>query len=102
MLFVALILLNLCGFAAGYLGGSLMRIDGRMCRALILEIGMQNAGLGTYLATTYFPDSKGAALCCAMYTFGCMFNGIILAQILRNFFSSDEETGDVEDKSHIR
>ncbi|MDO4586163.1 MAG: bile acid:sodium symporter family protein [Planctomycetia bacterium] len=89
ILFLALLFLNLGGYMAGYWGGFLMKIDSKMRRALVLEIGMQNAGLGTFLATQYFPKTPEAALCCAMYTFGCMFTGIILAQVCRNFFSND-------------
>ena len=44
------ILLNLLGYAAGFFGGGLLRIDAPMRRALTLEVGMQNAGLGTALA----------------------------------------------------
>lgn len=61
-----------------------------MRRALTLEIGMQNAGLGTMLATTYFGDYSEAAIVCAMYTFGCMFTGIILAQIFSRMPVEDE------------
>ncbi len=81
--FVAMMFLNLGGYAAGYFGGHAIGIDGGMRRALTLEVGMQNAGLGTFLARQYFPDEPNAALCCALYTFGCMFTGIILAQYFR-------------------
>ena len=50
---------------------------------------MQNAGLGVMLAQKYFPDKPEVALCCAMYTFGCMFTGILVAQGLR-FLSRNE------------
>ncbi|MBO7725150.1 MAG: bile acid:sodium symporter family protein [Thermoguttaceae bacterium] len=78
-----LIFLNLGGYSAGMLGGKLIRLDSRMCRALLLEIGMQNAGLGATIARNYFADKPGAALCCALYTFGCMFTGILVAQGFR-------------------
>lgn len=81
--FVAMLFLNLGGYTAGYFGGYAIGIDEGMRRALTLEVGMQNAGLGTFLARLYFPDEPNAALCCALYTFGCMFTGIILAQCFR-------------------
>ncbi|MDO5580366.1 MAG: bile acid:sodium symporter family protein [Planctomycetia bacterium] len=82
-LFFALLLLNILGYSAGWFGGWTVGMDARMRRALLLEVGMQNAGLGTFLARRYFPDDPECALCCAMYTFGCMFTGIIVARIFR-------------------
>lgn len=78
-----LLFLNLGGYTAGAAGGKLIGIDPRMRRALLLEIGMQNAGLGATIAKNYFEDKPGAALCCALYTFGCMFTGILVAQWFR-------------------
>ena len=76
-----LLLLNVIGYAAGYLGGCLLRLDRPMRRALTLEIGMQNAGLGSTLAVSLFAASagQGVALAPALYTFGCMLTGTILA-----------------------
>lgn len=85
----ALLLMNLGGYLSGWFGGWLIGCDNRMRRALTLEIGMQNAGLGTMLATKYGPE--GSALVCAMYTFGCMFTGIILAQLFRRMKTSETE-----------
>jgi BASS family bile acid:Na+ symporter len=80
-LLLALLTINLLGYAAGYAGGRLMRLPDPMRRALTLEIGMQNAGLGTVLALQLFPDSPAAAIPTAAYTFGCMLTGTILAQV---------------------
>ena len=56
-----------------------MRLPETMRRALTIEIGMQNAGLGTTLAMGLFADER-IALPAALYTFGCMFTGTILAR----------------------
>lgn len=77
----SLALLNLLGFTAGYLGGVLLRFPEGMRRALTLEVGMQNAGLGTVLALELFPDQPSAAIPPAIYTFGCMLTGTALAGI---------------------
>jgi BASS family bile acid:Na+ symporter len=53
-----------------------------MQRALMLEIGMQNAGLGASLAVSLFPSQPGVALPCGLYAFGCMLTGTMLAQWL--------------------
>ena len=49
VLLVALLTVNLLGYSAGYVGGGLLRLPDAMRRALTLEVGMQNAGLGTVL-----------------------------------------------------
>lgn len=76
-LLAALVGLNVLGYTAGWLGGLAMRLPSPMSRALVLEVGMQNAGLGVVLAQTYF--SPEAAIAPALYTFGCMLTGTILA-----------------------
>ena len=77
---LTLLALNVFGYAAGYAGGGAMRLDGAMRRALTLEVGMQNAGLGTVLVLNLFKDDAAAAIPTALYTFGCMLTGTILAQ----------------------
>ncbi|TVQ02894.1 MAG: bile acid:sodium symporter family protein [Planctomycetaceae bacterium] len=79
-LLLSLLLLNLLGYTAGWTGGRLMRLPDPMRRALTLEVGMQNAGLGTGLVLTLFPETPSAALPTAAYTFGCMLTGTLLAQ----------------------
>ena len=96
-LIVALLLVNLAGYAAGYGGGRLMRLPGTMRRALTLEIGMQNAGLGTTLAMGLFADER-IALPAALYTFGCMFTGTILARVWAEWSEHAEEPS--EDGEH--
>lgn len=95
VLILPLLLINIGGYFGGWLGGKILRIDYRMRRALMIEVGMQNAGLGAFLARNYFQDTPQTALCCALYTFGCMFTGIILVQIFRALTSpEDQPSGD--------
>lgn len=82
---VALLVINLAGYAAGYAGGRLMRLPRPMRRALTLEVGMQNAGLGTFLVLKVFDQQPAAAIPTALYTFGCMFTGTILARLWAEF-----------------
>jgi BASS family bile acid:Na+ symporter len=77
---VVLLMVNLLGYTAGYFGGRLLRLPNTMRRALTLEVGMQNAGLGTMLALGLFPESPATAIPTAAYTFGCMLTGTVLAQ----------------------
>ncbi len=79
-LVLALLLLNCLGYVCGYLGGWALRLPGSMRRALTLEVGMQNAGLGSILALVLFRD-PAVAVAPALYTFGCMLTGSILAHV---------------------
>ncbi len=88
-----LLTINLLGYVAGYAGGTALRLPDGMRRALTLEVGMQNAGLGSILAQQLFKDQEVTALPAALYTFGCMLTGTILAQLWsrRTSASADEE-----------
>ena len=68
-----------------------MRLREPMRRALTLEVGMQNAGLGAALATHLFPDREAVAMAPALYTFGCMLTGTILSQIWNRMGIAGEE-----------
>jgi len=78
-LVTALLSINVFGYMAGTFGAIALGLPSGMRRALTLEIGMQNAGLGSVLAATYF--GPAAALPAALYTFGCMFTGTLLARM---------------------
>lgn len=71
---------NLTGYAAGFLAATAVRLTDPMRRALTLEIGMQNAGLGTVMALQLFGKETLASIPTAAYTFGCMLTGTMLAQ----------------------
>ncbi|MGW8257437.1 MAG: bile acid:sodium symporter family protein [Thermoguttaceae bacterium] len=88
-LFWALLVLNLLGYLGGWLGALAMRLPFQMRRALTLEVGMQNAGLGTVLALRMFGDYPAAAIPPAIYTFGCMFTGTILARCWAEFSKNE-------------
>ncbi len=77
---IVLILLNVLGYTAGFVGGKVLRLPTGMRRALTLEVGMQNAGLGAALVRELF-DDPSMAVPPALYTFGCMLTGTILARI---------------------
>jgi BASS family bile acid:Na+ symporter len=82
---LTLLAINLAGYAAGYLAATAARLPPDMRRALTLEIGMQNAGLGAALAAHLFPDHPEVAIAPALYSFGCMFTGIILSYVWNRF-----------------
>jgi BASS family bile acid:Na+ symporter len=86
-LFWALLIINLLGYLGGWSGAFLMGLPWPMRRALTLEVGMQNAGLGTLLALRVFSEYPSAAVPPAIYTFGCMLTGTILARFWAEFCS---------------
>ena len=74
-----LLLINLVGYAAGFAVGRKARLPEAYRRALTLEVGMQNAGLGTALAVSLHGPNTIATIPTAAYTFGCMLTGTVLA-----------------------
>ena len=78
-LLVALFLVNAVGYIAGEGIGRVSGLPPEFRRALTLEVGMQNAGLGTALAVTLYGEQTLATIPTAAYTFGCMLSGTILA-----------------------
>lgn len=78
-----LLIVNILGYAAGYFASPLMRLSESMRRALTLEVGMQNAGLGTVLVARLYPDAPEAMIPTAVYTIGCVITATILAHFWR-------------------
>lgn len=83
VLVTALLAINVIGYIAGFSVGCVAGLPDRYGRALTLEVGMQNAGLGTALATSLYGDATIAVIPTAAYTFGCMLTGTILAVFWR-------------------
>jgi len=71
-------ILNLYGMAAGYGVGTLFRMSRPRRRTLCIEIGMQNAGLGTVLALKHF--SERTAIPAALFVFVCIVTGSVLVE----------------------
>lgn len=94
----ALLVINLLGYLGGYLAGAAIQLDEAKRRALTLEVGMQNAGLGAVLASQLFPGKELIALPPALYMFGCMLTGTILAQIWSRRRERNEIAGEPSDE----
>lgn len=73
------IILNIYGMLAGYSVGSIFRMNIRRRRTLAIEIGMQNAGLGTTLALDHF--GKKAAMPAAIFVFICIITASVMAEL---------------------
>lgn len=86
-----LLAINLLGYFAGYWCGAVAGLDERRRRALTIEVGMQNAGVGTQLALSVLGAATVATIPTAMYTFGCMLTGTLLAQAFARWGRTEPE-----------
>jgi len=80
LIVLVVLLLNVGGMAAGYATGALFNLPHNQRRTLLIEVGMQNAGLGTVLAIHNLGPE--AAIPTAFFVFTC----IITASILTAFW----------------
>ena len=76
---------NLLGLALGYTIGSLLRLPNPKRSAISIEVGMQNSGLATSLATTHFALYPMAAIPGAIFSVWHNFSGSIVASIFRKY-----------------
>ncbi len=76
------VILNIYGMLVGYGVGSAFRMAVQRRRTLAIEIGMQNAGLGTVLALAHFGE-KGprVALPAAAFVFICIITASVMAEV---------------------
>lgn len=81
LILAAVFILNVYGLLAGYGVGVLFRMNKSRKRTLSIEIGMQNAGLGSALALKHL--SEKAAIPAAIFVFVCIITASILAEIWR-------------------
>jgi BASS family bile acid:Na+ symporter len=77
LILVAVVLHNLLGFALGYLFARLFGMDLAKRKAVMLETGMQNSGLGAALAAAHF--SPLAAVPSALFSVWHNLSGSVLA-----------------------
>jgi bile acid:Na+ symporter, BASS family len=81
LVFVTVILHNLSGLFLGYVIAAALRLNAETRRAISIEVGIQNAGLGVSLANTHFAALPLTALPGAVAVVTHVINGSILATI---------------------
>ena len=82
-LVVAVVMLhNVCGYALGYLVGRLLGLTREQMRTLSIEVGMQNSGLATSLATMHFAAMPMAAVPGTVFSVWHNISGAVYANIL--------------------
>jgi BASS family bile acid:Na+ symporter len=89
VIFAAVLLHNSLGYLLGYGAGKLTGMNTAKKRTISIEVGMQNAGLATNLATTsaQFASTPESAVICAVSCVWHSISGTLLAGL---FASSDK------------
>lgn len=80
---VAVVLHNILGLSLGYMASRLMGLSPKKRTAISIEVGMQNSGLATSLATVHFAIYPLAAVPGAIFSVWHNFSGSMAAQILK-------------------
>ena len=81
LIFVTILLHNGLGYLLGYSVARLTRMNRPKRRTLSIEVGMQNAGLATVLATRHFPAMPEAAVASAICCVWHSISGTLLAGV---------------------
>lgn len=72
---------NLLALALGYGMARLMKLSVPDQRAVTMEVGIQNSGLGLVILFTFFPDAGGMMLITAFWGVWHLVSGLTLSQI---------------------
>ncbi|MDX1764852.1 MAG: bile acid:sodium symporter family protein [bacterium] len=78
-IFLAAVVLNVTGLVLGYSVARYFDFDLLKRRALSIEVGMQNAGLGSVLALKHFNEK--VALPAVIFVFVCIFSASVLVPV---------------------
>ena len=81
MIVMVVILHNLCGLSLGYLIGRLLGLSDPKRRAISIEVGMQNSGLASSLATIHFAAYPLATIPGAIFSVWHNISGALVARI---------------------
>ena len=90
LILAVVILHNLLGYLTGFGVGKLLKLDTTKCRAISIEVGMQNSGLATSLAAAHFAQYPLATIPGAVFSVWHNISGAVLA----NFFARTAEKKD--------
>lgn len=89
LILIVVILHNTFGYICGFGVGKLFKMPPEKIKALSIEIGMQNSGLATSLATSSFPNLAMATVPGAVFSVWHNISGAILAAVYRNWNSEN-------------
>lgn len=79
--FWLVVLHNLLALSLGYAMGKLLKLPVSDRRAVTMEVGIQNSGLGLLILFTFFPEAGGMMLITAFWGVWHLVSGLTLSQI---------------------
>ena len=82
---LVVVLHNVLGLVVGYLIGTMLKLSPAKRRAISVEVGMQNSGLASSLATLHFAAYPMAAIPGAVFSVWHNISGAIVARIYTKF-----------------
>ena len=88
---VVIVLHNICGLGLGYLIGRLLGLSEPKKRAISIEVGMQNSGLASSLATIHFAAYPMATIPGAIFSVWHNISGAMVARLYNILDSSRAE-----------
>lgn len=91
IIIVVVMLHNLVGISVGYGIGRLLRLPPPKRKALSIEVGMQNSGLASSLATLHFAAYPMAIIPGAIFSVWHNISGAIVARIYAYSWKSDNQ-----------
>jgi BASS family bile acid:Na+ symporter len=90
LIVLVVVLHNVCGLGLGYLTGRLLGLSEPKKRAISIEVGMQNSGLASSLATLHFAAYPLATIPGAIFSVWHNISGAIVAYLFRKKKTKDE------------
>ena len=90
IVFTVVILHNVLGYACGFGLGKILKFNVAKTKAVSIEIGMQNSGLATSLASTSFASLAMATVPGAIFSVWHNISGAILANIFNRWTEKDK------------
>lgn len=91
IVFTVVILHNVLGYACGFGLGKILKFNIPKTKAISIEIGMQNSGLATSLASTSFASLAMATVPGAIFSVWHNISGAILANIFNRWNENKNE-----------
>ena len=83
MAFVPVAVMNGLALALGYTAGGVVRANPAERRAIAIEVGIQNSGLGLILVFDFFDGLGGMAVICAWWGIWHILSGLALSSLWR-------------------
>lgn len=96
LIILVVMLHNVLGYTFGYLVGRALRLTKEQMRTLSIEVGMQNSGLASSLATVHFASMPLAAVPGAVFSVWHNISGAVYVNILARSAGAGADAGAVD------